>query len=233
MIKNKFKKLLPSFLYQFFKKVYHILRYYNLINPNYSTTDKITFGSLDAGSFLKKRIINSKCFLEFGSGNTTIFANDNKTTFYSVESDRNFFTYMRKKKKIKNILFFSLGFVEFYSYPLFSSKILKFFYKNKAKAYASKIFEKLINNSIKPDLILVDGRYRVLCMLNIFKFLKKNDLSKTCVVLDDFKDRQHYEIIKNFFDISYSGRLGICYLKDQTSLISVDQLIEEYSHDPR
>ena len=62
MIKNKFKKLLTSFLYQFLKKVYHILRYYNLINPNYSTTDKITFGSLDAGSFLKKRIINSKCF---------------------------------------------------------------------------------------------------------------------------------------------------------------------------
>ena len=233
MIRNKFKKLLPSFLYQFFKKVYHILRFYNLINPNYSTTDSITFGSLDAGSFLKKKIINAKFFLEFGSGNTTIFANDNKTSFYSVESDKNFFTYMRKKKKIKNIFFFSLGFVEFYSYPLFSSSTLKFFYKNKAKTYASKIFERLTNNSIKPDLILVDGRYRVLCMLNIFKFLNKNDLSKTCVVLDDFKDREHYEIIKKFFDVSYLGRLGICYLKDQTSSISVDQLIEEFSNDPR
>ena len=92
-------------MYQFLKKVYHILRYYNFINPNYSTTDKITFGSLDAGSFLKKRIINAKCFLEFGSGNTTIFANENKTTFYSVESDRNFFTYMRKKKKLKIFYF--------------------------------------------------------------------------------------------------------------------------------
>ena len=77
---------------------------------------------------------------------------------------------MRKKKKVKNILFFSLGFVEFYSYPLFSSKILKFFYKNKAKAYASKIFEKLINNSIKPDLILVDGRYRVLWRRKVSRF---------------------------------------------------------------
>ena len=70
-------------------------------------------------------------------------------------------------------------------------------------------------------------------MLNIFKFLNKNDLSKTCVVLDDFKDRQHYKIIKKFFDISYLGRLGICYLKNQTSSISVDQLIEEFSNDPR
>ena len=215
------------------KKTYHILRFYNFINPNYSTNTNIIFGNKHTGDYLKNKIISAKCYLEFGSGNTTLFAHENDIIYYSIESDRNFYTFMKRKKYIKNIFFYSLGFVQFYSYPLFSFDFLVAFYKRRSKEYASKIFEKLNKDLIYPDLIFVDGRYRVLCMLNIFKFLKKNKLTKTCVVLDDYKNRIYYNIIEKFFNISYSGRLGICYLKNEALSDGLNELIEEYSCDPR
>ena len=55
----------------------------------------------------------------------------------------------------------------FDSYPLFGGKFFKILLPKKAKNYASKIFS-LFEEKITSDLILVDGRYRVLCMLNIF-----------------------------------------------------------------
>ena len=229
---NKLKLFLPSFAYNFAKKIYHLLRYYNLINPNYSTSNNIYFGDKKTGNYLKEKIINSKTYLEFGSGNTTIFALENKKKYLSIESDRNFYFFL-KKKNIKDIFFYSLGFVEFYSYPLFKNFFTKNLYKNKAKIYASNIFKRLNLRKTNPDLILVDGRYRVLCMLNIFIFLKENNLFDTCVILDDYKDREYYQEINNYFKIDLFGRLGVCYLDNKVNLSKIESLIEKYSDDPR
>ncbi len=84
-----------------------------------------------------------------------------------------------------------------------------------------------------PDLVLVDGRYRVACMLNIFLYLKKNNLINTCVILDDFKHREHYQIINSFFNISLVGRLGVCYINDKAQTSEINNLIEKYLEDPR
>ena len=56
----KIKTLLPSFVYNLLKIIYHILRFHNLINPLYSSSNKITFGDKETGNFLKSKILNSK-----------------------------------------------------------------------------------------------------------------------------------------------------------------------------
>ena len=99
-----FKKIFPSFIYIFFKKIYHILRFYNIINPEYSTSDSIKFGDEETGKFLREKIIRSKIFLEYGSGNTSILAFKNNVNIYSIESDRNFYFFL-KKKKLKKFIF--------------------------------------------------------------------------------------------------------------------------------
>ena len=226
------KKIIPSFIFNFLKKIFHILRFYNLINPDYSVDESIKFGEKKAGQFLKNKIVQSKNYLEFGSGNTTILAFNNSIKYNSVESDRGFYLYM-KKKNIQNIFFYSLGYVAFYSYPLFNSKLFKNFYAKRAKIYSSRIFDKLKNELIFPDLILVDGRYRVLCMLNIFLYAKSNGLVNTCVILDDFKDRDYYYVIKKFFNVELIGRLGVCFLNDAATDDEAHSLIDKYSTDPR
>ena len=66
-----------------------------------------------------------------------------------------------------------------------------------------------------------------------FYFLK-NDLDKTCVVLDDYKSRSYYNIINQFFDVEIIGRLGVCVIKKN---ISIDEdlikKIDYYALDPR
>ena len=171
--------------------------------------------------------------MEFGSGNTTIFASQNNLNYYSIESDRNFYNFLIKEKKIDNIIFYDLGFVQFYSYPLFEGKFLRSHYKKKAKNYASRIFNLFKEKKILPDLILVDGRYRVLCMLHIFLFLKMKNAINTCVIIDDFENREYYFIIKEFFKVDIKGRLGICFLKNASSIENASKLIEKYSLDPR
>lgn len=229
---NRIKRFSPLFLYIFLKKIYHLLRYFNLINPDYNSKNNIKFGDEETGNFLKNKIRNSHTYLEFGSGNTTIFAADNNKQYFSIESDRNFYYYI-KKKNLKNVYFHGLGPVEFYSYPLFNNLFFKNFYKKRSKIYSSEIFKKFDNDLIFPDLILVDGRYRVLCMLNIFIFLKKNNLTQTCVILDDFKHREYYKILNNFFSIKLIGRLGICYFNNQAPTSEIDNLIDKFSEDPR
>ena len=230
---NKIKKFLPKFFYNFLKTIYHILRYHNLIKPKYSSSEKINFGQKEIGEFLKLKINNSKCYLEFGSGNTTIFASQRSLNYYSIESDKNFYNFLIKEKNIDQLFFYDLGYVQFYSYPLFGGKFLKSYYQKKAKNYASKIFSLFEEKKITPDLILVDGRYRVLCMLNIFLFLKMRNALNTCVIIDDFENREYYFIIKEFFKVDIKGRLGICFLKNASSIENASKLIEKYSLDPR
>ena len=94
----KIKNFLPDFLYNFFRNVYHIFRFYNLIRPNYGVKDDIIFGDKDTAQFLKQKILNSKKFLEFGTGKTTILASKANIDHYSIESDKSFYYYMKKKK---------------------------------------------------------------------------------------------------------------------------------------
>ena len=101
---HKIKNILPNQVYLILKKIYHIFRFFNLVKIKYSSSKNIYFGSNKAANFLKKKILNSKLFLEFGSGNTTIFAMENGINCFTIESDRNFYFYLKKIVKKKNFL---------------------------------------------------------------------------------------------------------------------------------
>ncbi len=105
MFLNLIKNYTPKLFYNFLKVFYHIFRFYRLINPKYSTSENIIFGNKDSGDFIKKEIAKAKNYLEFGSGNTTIFATQNNINIYSIESDRNFFYYLTNKKISKISIF--------------------------------------------------------------------------------------------------------------------------------
>ena len=63
MFLNFLKKNTPRFLYDILKMIYHILRYYGLINPNYSTSNLVRFGEKKCGNFIKKKILKSNFIL--------------------------------------------------------------------------------------------------------------------------------------------------------------------------
>ena len=156
----------------------NVMRYFNLINIDYNLDGKINFGCKKTNTFFLKNLKQCRSYFEYGAGNSTIIAHKLRKIYLSAESDKNFSLYLKKFLKL-NILENNFGIVKFYSRPLFE-KIRKKELKKKSLKYAKSI-KTFIKKHKFPDLILIDGRCRVLCALMIHKELnnykkKKNFL---------------------------------------------------------
>ncbi len=219
--------LIPFYLVRVFYTPYHLLRYKSKKIKDYKITSNINFGSKDANDYITKKLKESNIFFEYGSGSSTLLAKKLNIQSYSVETDLSFYRYM-KTHKIKNYYSNNLGVVYFFSTPVFSF-IRKYYLNGRAKKFANSIF-KIFNKNIFPDTILVDSRYRVLCCLYIFKFCKIHDI-RPKIILDDFKFRRHYQVLKNLYKIKLIGRLGILELKEDK--INIDIMIKKYQYDTR
>lgn len=218
--------------YIFFKKIIinpfiSILRFYKIYSPKYNIKKKIQFGNTKENIYFLKLLKKSKLYFEYGSGNSTLVAKELKVNFYSVESDKNFYAHLKKKIK-KNYFLRDLGFVYYYSIPILFW-IRKFFLKTKAKKYASDVLEILRSKKLSPDLILIDGRYRVLCALYIYNFFKINKKNFR-IIIDDYKERSEYKVLEKFFVIKKIGRFGVAQAIKKNN---TDKYIEKYSLDFR
>ena len=184
-------------------------------------TNKINFGNNITNSFFLGKLKRSKFYFEYGSGSSTLAANDFNKKFISIELDKKY--YFEVKKRIKNdqVKFFNIGPVGEFSYP-----ILKL--KKKIVSYINSI-DIYFNNKDYPDLILVDGRFRIACCLNILRHVQKKSL-KVLILLDDYEKRESYKILNNFFKVRRIGRMAILSaLKKKVS----DKIYNEYLYDPR
>ncbi len=191
------------------------------IKKEIKLTKKINFGNNTTNSFFLDKLKKSKFYFEYGSGSSTLVANDLNKKFISIELDKKY--YLELKKKIKNdqVKFFNIGPVGEFSYPIFKLKKKIVNYINSIDTYLS--------NEDYPDLILIDGRFRIACCLNILKHIQKKSL-KVLILLDDYEKRESYKILNKFFKIKSIGRMAV--LKALKKRVS-DKTFNEYLYDPR
>jgi len=222
--KNKYKS---NMIKKFFNLIVYILRYFSIINNhNYTVSKKIKFGSKKADQYFIKMIKETKFYLEYGSGSSTILARDSKKRFLSIETDKSFFRYMRNLK-IDEIVYANIGPTKYYSQPILPTLLLK----NQIKEYASKIeiFFKKFNRL--PDLVLIDGRFRVyVTLVVIYAFLTKNSKKKLIIIIDDYKYRKNYHYLKKIVKIRLIGRFGIISLnnKDKLNFTKLKKCCEKF-----
>ncbi len=221
---KRFTKKYKFFL--IFEIPYHLLRYYNFININYKLSN-LLFNSTKKNSFFKRKIHKCKFYLEWGSGASTLYSNKINKKYISIESDKNFYNFMSKKLKIKNIILKDIKFCYFYSRPFFYSKK---HLKKIGKSYSSDVFNILEKKKIYPDLILIDGRFRILCLISLHEFLKKNK-SNFFLIFDDFQ-RSNYIEAKKFFHFKKYDRFGISDKIRKISKIEINNIKKKYIYDP-
>ena len=165
----------------------------------------------------------SKVYFEYGSGSSTVVADKENKYYNSIELDKSFYFHILKKIKKKNSLkFVNIGPVGEFSYPLFLNL-------EKIKKYINSVnifFKKKI-----PNLILIDGRFRVACCLNLLRFKDKLIKNNTIIILDDFKKRKEYRILNNFFFIKKIDRFAI--LKFKKKKLQYSETLRKYYLDPR
>ena len=232
------KKYIPKPFFFLVKFFYHFLRYYNIIKIPYSTNNSISFNNNNyySNNYFINKLNKSKIYLEYGSGNSTLIADSKKKKIFSVEGDRNFFYHIKKKinSKKTSLTYYNLGVTEYGSYPIFLN-FFKFFFRKNYINYAKDILSELDKNNTLPDLILVDGRFRMLCIIFLYIFIKKNISKyrqKPIVIFDDFFNRNYYKEAHKFFYIKKYNNFGIL-VGIKNNINNIENYILKYSLDPR
>lgn len=146
---------------------------------------------LDAVNWLERRLQRTRLFLEFGSGGSTILANKLAVPSITVESDRFYGAVVRRamiNSDLTTMVIPKMGITGQWGMPLF-------FKRRKGPRYVTAPFE-LIDESY-PDLILVDGRYRVACTLEAAR--RANVMGASAeLMLDDYDGRLFYHVLENY-----------------------------------
>ena len=125
---------------------------------------------------------SSNIYFEFGSGGSTNLASYYKVKTYSVESDINW----HNKIKLNNISAI---------YITIDLKTKDLGYPGKDTTVDDwKKYIQAYKNEYNADIILIDGRFRVACALDIFSKIGKD----TLVLIHDY-DREYYHIIENYY----------------------------------
>jgi len=195
------------------------------------------FDSESTTMWFIEKLKRSKRYLEYGTGGSTYLAAQNKVNFICVDSDRFFLNSV--KNKIKNSSFLNEGEQKYYyadigltgpwgmpvTFIKPTRQRLELF-----KNYSSPP-EECQSKTFIPDLILVDGRFRVACALKIIKLLA-NEKAWTLVV-DDYFKRDQYKVIESFAKLDkYVGRMAVfkCALNFKPE--DIDSSIRHYETIP-
>lgn len=183
----------------------YILRYFSIINSNYEISSSINFGSKTSNDYFKRLLKTSKSYLEYGSGSSTLLAKKLNKKFISIETDKSFYSFL-KDKGINQVIYSDIGPTKYYSFPILPTYIIK----KRVKKYADQINSMSKNLKFFPDLILIDGRFRVYVAIQVIIFCIKNIYyKKTIIIIDDFKFRKEYHILKKLIKIKLVGRFGV------------------------
>jgi hypothetical protein len=156
------------------------------------------------------QLARSNRYLEFGTGGSTYMAAKAGVDFVAVDSDVFFLAAVEKKIRAgghsnNNQIFrhADIGLTGAWGRPVghVSAKRLEKF------RHYSDIPNDFASGPI-PDLVLVDGRFRVACALKALNFLRTHD-AEWKIVIDDYSTRPEYSAITEFADPMFVGRMAV------------------------
>lgn len=151
------------------------------------------------GDAFKQLAMRASVYGEYGVGESTLWvANNTQARVLAVETDGTWVERVKQSvsREEIQIIHADLGPVGDYGRPVDYQKFDSF----------PDYFEGIWNGGSKPDLVLIDGRFRVACFLTSLLFCEEG----TIIIFDDYKDRSHYHIVERVIAPSaVSGRQAI------------------------
>jgi len=189
----KFLSVFPEFIFKRIVNKFYLDKVnvkprppFNEIVSNHESIKKYLF---DGDNLLfQKYLDKARIYGEYGTGISTIFANryKNKHTI-AVDSDKNWILNIKEhtlNSKNLEITHIDLGKLKPWGTPE------GYEYRHNFKKYLNAIWDK----SFKPDLVLVDGRFRVACFLTSLLNANKDSI----IIFDDYTSRPEYHIVEIF-----------------------------------
>jgi SAM-dependent methyltransferase len=176
------------------------------VQRKWSSTEIALFPHMeDEGrSLVEERLISANCFLEYGAGGSTVMAAIlGVPTIISVESDADYLAATEEAVKAngQNTTFYAhhadIGPTGEWGKPIDRSKI------DHWPRYAGSVWSRIESEKLpQPDVVLIDGRFRVASVLATMLMAKQG----TRILFDDYYDRPFYHIIEKY--LRPQGRAG-------------------------
>jgi len=160
--------------------------------------------------YFNEQIKNSNCYLEYGCGGSTVYANNagNLKAIYSVDTSLQWISKIGeniiKNDTILTIDHIDLGDVGPWGYPVTP-------------------WEKASDNGDKPDLILIDGRFRVASFLYSLLAARVD----ATIIFDDYFDRPPYFEVEKFCQIQ--SKVGRAAIFKVVKNFETEKLVSVYS----
>lgn len=145
-----------------------------------------------AVTVLSERLKSTKCYLEYGSGGSTVLAaNLGVQRIFSVDTSAEWLDKVRATigegySGILETLFVDIGPTKKWGYPVSNSQFQKW------PQYFISPWEHIGEAKLSPDLILIDGRFRVSCFLVSLAYASIG----TTLLFDDYVNRKYYHAVE-------------------------------------
>jgi hypothetical protein len=176
----------------------------------------------DDGLF-KELISDAKLYFEYGCGKSTEFAYKfSSASIFSVDTSSN---WVNKVNSLKgdsdderlNLSWIDVGEVADWGNPV------TFNMRHNFVKYAESFW----HNGKNPDLVLIDGRFRVSCFLNSIKFAEVG----TKILFDDYTNRPFYHVAEEFCQkIDVCGRQALFEVSTESKKRINDSIILSFQN---
>lgn len=184
-------------------------------------------------AYLRECLAECRCYLEYGAGGSTrLAARMQVERIYSVESDLKFAEAVanciaREAANTRHTMVrVDIGAGEGnWGKPKDNSKARKW------PKYASEVWTAIARDNAVPDLILIDGRFRVACFLVSLLCAKPS----TKILLDDYvgRETQYSAVERHLKPQALVGRMAVFSVPPEIECRALAFDLAMYSVDPR
>jgi len=155
----------------------------------------------------RREILSCQVYGEYGCGASTVWvAHHTNAKIVSVDSSAEWIAKVeletesyREKLHIDRV---DLGEIAAWGYPT------TYRYRSRFHDYVASPWR----HGVKPDLVLIDGRFRVACFLHSLLTAEPG----TRLIFDDYNNRPHYHLVEEFCPVKErEGRQALFLVPDQ------------------
>ena len=183
--------------------------------------NNILFDGDDA--LFKNLISEVKTYFEYGCGKSTEYMyKKSNASIFSVDTSKEWAAKTLNLSKDSNqerlnVKWIDVGDVADWGYPISFEK------KKNFVKYANWFWE----FGLKPDLVVIDGRFRILCFLTSIKFASIG----TQIIFDDYTNRPFYHVAEDFLKINNTcGRQALFEVDKRSKKLVDESVISEFKN---
>jgi hypothetical protein len=223
-------KMHNSAFRRFLRGFYHVPRHRWLqVTHGLEVSDTPNFAPEGLPAF-RKALAGARIYLEYGAGGSTVLASRFVQKLFTVESDARYLRAVERKVHASgpvsenHFLHANIGMTEFWGKPAFTNHSAGRL--RRWSRYPQLPWELLEAAGEVPDLILIDGRFRVACMLESLIHLKDQS---ALIFFDDYFHRKPYAIVERFADIvDRCGPMALFRKKAAMDLQACNEALREH-----